>query len=231
MALEWIEITNSGTKYLEEVMELYEQSFPIEVRESQDIFHRSIRYSESSFPNNFRFLVGVEDGKVLSFATSHFLASVNAGFVVYIVTNPSIRSIGLGSKTLTKLEELLNADAIKAGYENIDKILLETETKEMVHTEEERAECSKRDKFFEKNGYIHLNSIDYRQPHLHKGESSIPLKLFVKKYNGIEISKDMFQQAIVALYQEKYFKVNEIERNVLHKCLAEMGIEAKVVTF
>ncbi|KPB06698.1 hypothetical protein AAV98_00265 [Bacillus sp. CHD6a] len=231
MAIEWIEITKNSTKYFDEVMKLYEQSFPLEVRESQDIFHRSIRYSESSFPNTFRFLVGIEDEKVLSFATGHFLASVNAGFVVYIVTNPSIRSSGLGSKTLHKLEELLNADAINAGYENIDKILLETEIKEMVHTEKEKEECGKREKFFKRNGYFHLSSIDYRQPPLHKEEQSVPLKLFVKKCNAEDISYDRLQQAIVALYQEKYFHVNGIKRMVLHNCLREMGIEERGITF
>ncbi len=49
MAIEWIEITNKNTKYFGEATEIYEQAFPVEVRESQETFLRSIQYSESSF--------------------------------------------------------------------------------------------------------------------------------------------------------------------------------------
>ncbi|WP_369361901.1 GNAT family N-acetyltransferase [Priestia megaterium] len=228
MSLEWFEITKGNTKYFEHVMKVHEETFPIEVRESKDIFLRSLEYSKTSFPNTFRFLVGIEDGKVVSFTTGHFLADVNTGFIVYIVTDPYIRSRGLGSKTLRKIEGLLNEDAIKAGFKCIDKIMLETETIEMVHTDSEKKDCFKRNKFFERNKYNYINFIDYKQPPLHKGEPSFPLNLFVKNYGHSETKKDFLYKAIISLYREKYFNVNGIDKETLNNCIEEMQINKQL---
>ena len=97
----------------------------------------------------------------ISFATGNYLADVNSGFIVYIVTNPLVRSKVLDSKTLVKLEGLLNKDAVSAGNTSLKAIILETETEEMVHTEEEKEDCIKRNKFFERNYYMQYERIDY----------------------------------------------------------------------
>ncbi|MGM0878477.1 MAG: hypothetical protein ACQEWV_28215 [Bacillota bacterium] len=93
-----------------------------------------------------------------------YFADVNSGFIVYIVTNPLIQSNGLGSKTLVKLEGLLNKDAISAGNLSLRAIFLETETQDMVHTEEEKEDCIKRNRFFDRNDYEKYEEIIYRQP-------------------------------------------------------------------
>ncbi|OEH94403.1 GNAT family N-acetyltransferase [Bacillus solimangrovi] len=223
MAVGWTEITNDNVEYLEKVFKLYDQTFPKEVRESHETFYKSIQYSQNSFPNTFRFLVGIENEQVVSFATGHYLAGVNSGFIVYIVTNPLIRSHGLGAKTLNQLEELLNEDAKRAGYESINSIILETETIEMVHTEQEKEDCVKRNNFFNRNGYKRLN-VKYMQPPLHNDEHSIPLNLFVKNRNGKEINKKTINDSIFAIYNEKYNSVNQIDKTILNNCLVEMGI-------
>lgn len=115
MEITWDEITKENQANLENVLTLYEKAFPIEVREPTITFSKSMQYATKSFPNHFRFLVGLERGQIVSFATAHYLAEINTGFIVYIVTNPIERSKGVGSKTLGKMEELLNEDAIAAG--------------------------------------------------------------------------------------------------------------------
>jgi GNAT superfamily N-acetyltransferase len=203
-------------------LKIFDQSFPIEVRESHKIFIESLQYARVRKPNSFRFLVGFEGEQLVSFATGHYFADANVGFIVYIVTNPLVRSKGLGSKTLSKLEELLNKDALSAGNESLRAIILETEKQEIVHTDVEKEDCIKRNRFFERNGYTQYEEIDYLQPPLNNGESNIPLNLFI---NRNDVSKEEISKFIQIIYKEKYFFVNGIDNEVLRTCLGNMGME------
>lgn len=225
MTIKWNEITLNNQHYLEQIYELYVSAFPIEVREPHSMFLKGIQYAISNKPNNFRFLIGLEGTQIVSFATGHYLADVNTGFIVYIVTNPNIRSKGLGTKTIKKLEELLNYDAIAAGYTSIKTIVLETETIDMVHTEEEKENCYKRDKFFERNNYKKYDKFLYLQPPLHAGETEIPLNLFIKNLKENKTSKDELNHIIRAIYKEKYLLVNGIDKTVLNNCLEKMNMD------
>lgn len=60
MAIKWDEITHDNLTHFEKVLKLYDQAFPIEVRESHDIFLNSLQYARNRKPNNFRFLIGFE---------------------------------------------------------------------------------------------------------------------------------------------------------------------------
>ncbi|MEW9052520.1 MAG: GNAT family N-acetyltransferase [Neobacillus sp.] len=224
MTIIWSEIKEENATELRTVMKLYDQSFPIDVREPHEIFHRSIKYSRERYPNNFRFLIGKEDDQLVSFATGHYLADDNVGFIVYIATNPLARNSGLGSKTLVKLEELLNEDARSAGHSSLRAIFLETETEDLVHTEQEKADCEKRNRFFDRNSYKKYEEISYLQPPLHEGMDEVPLNLFIKNVQKDELMKQEIQHAIQAIYREKYINVNNINKEMIHHCLKKMGI-------
>ena len=224
MEIKWDEITYDNLTHFEEVMKLYDRSFPIEVREPHNIFINSLQYARNSKPNNFRFLIGLEGERLFSFATGHYLAEINSGFIVYIATNSLVGGKGIGSRTLLKIEELLEEDAISAGNTSLKTVILETETEGMVHTEEEKEDCMKRNRFFERNNYKQNRRIDYIQPPLHFGESNVPLNLFIKSPQKFEITEEQIHKAIRAIYKEKYYSVNEIDKNTLNKCLERMGI-------
>jgi hypothetical protein len=225
MTIIWSEIKDESAAELSTVMKLYDQSFPIEVREPHEIFHRSIKNSRERYPNNFHFLIGKEDDQLVSFATGHYLADDNVGFIVYIATNPLARNSGLGSKTLVKIEELLNKDAHSAGHSSLKAIFLETETQDLVHTEQEKADCIRRNRFFDKNSYKKYDEITYLQPPLHNGMDKVPLNLFIKNLQMDELVKHEIQNAIKAIYREKYFFVNNINKDVINHCLKKMEID------
>ena len=82
----------------------------------------------------------------------------------------------------------------------------------------------KRNRFFERNNYKQNRRIDYIQPPLHFGESNVPLNLFIKSPQKFEITEEQIHKAIRAIYKEKYYSVNEIDKNTLNKCLERMGI-------
>jgi GNAT superfamily N-acetyltransferase len=224
MSIRWEEITYENTAYLESALKLYDQSFPMEVREPHHVFLESLKYSGKSFPNTFKFLIGFEGEQLVSFATAHYLAEVNTGFIVYICIDPHIRSKGLGSKTLVRMEEILNEDAIQAGNDSLKTILLETEKLEAVHTAREKEDCVKRNRFFERNNYVRLETIEYIQPPLHEDGEHVPLQLFSKQAGKDQLSIEEIKTMVKIMYKEKYFNVNKIDRYLLEDCLKKMGI-------
>lgn len=223
--INWVEVKERNLCYFESAMDLYDQVFPIEVREPHDIFLRGLQYAKIRKPNNYHFLIGMEDDQLVSFATGHYFANINSGFIVYIATNPHVRSKGIGSKTLLKIEDLLNNDAISAGYSSIKTIYLETEIQELVHTEEEKQNCIKRYKFFSKNNYVKYEEMNYQQPPLHHEVGDIPLNLLIKNLDDTKQSKEEIKKGVKTIYKEKYFLVNEIDKRILNQCLRKMEIE------
>ncbi|WP_025027381.1 GNAT family N-acetyltransferase [Caldalkalibacillus mannanilyticus] len=217
MNITWQEITLQDTELLQSILNMYDQAFPHEVREPHEVFYQSLQYQKSCFPNSFRLVVGFYDNKICSFATAHYLSKVNVGFIVYIVTNPLARGIGVGSKTLEKVEELLTYDAQQAGFVTLDGIILETEKEEFVHSEEERAQCAKRNLFFEKNQYVNISSVKYVQPPLHPEGEAVPLHLLIKT-NQPPLTEQKVRDIIREMYREKYEKVNHLSSELLKEC-------------
>jgi hypothetical protein len=224
MTIRWEEITPNDLTSLEKVLKLYDLSFPIEVREPHHIFIRSLEYVKTSFPNQFRLLVGFEGDGLVSFATGHYLAEVNSGFIVYIATDPLQHSKGLGSKTLLKIEELLNKDAQLAGNDLIGAFILETEKEEFAHSIVEKENCMRRSLFFQKNHYQYYEEVEYLQPPLHEEGESIPLNLFIKNIQSDRMKIEEVNEIIRSIYKEKYYNVNGIDKNILNRCLKEIGI-------
>jgi GNAT superfamily N-acetyltransferase len=216
MNIRWDEITEGHSIYLKDVFDLYDRTFPYEVREPHHVFLKSLHMTK----NHFHFLIGLEGEKLVSFATGHYLPKVNTGFIVYIATNPSIRNKGIGSRTLAELENRFKIDAISSGHETLRAVVLETEKQELAHSNIEREECLKRTRFFERNQSTKTDEIFYLQPPLHDGEDAIPLNLF---FNN-KLSKEEICKIIHSIYEEKYFNVNGIHKEIRLKCLTEMGI-------
>jgi hypothetical protein len=225
--ISWKEISNDNLFYLDQVFELYDQSFPLEVREPHNIFLQSLKYATKAYPNNFRLLVGLSGKALVSFATGHYLADVNTGFVVYIATNPLFRTNGIGTKTLLKIEEILNKDAVLAGNSSLRAMILETESPNWAETVIDREECLKRNGFFQKNGYKQYLEMEYVQPPLHNDDKSIPLNLFMKVKEKDYLNNEEVRNIIHTIYQEKYYIVNNIDNEILIRCLNEIGINRR----
>ena len=221
MTIEWEEITDHQHNYIDEVFQLYDQAFPIEVREPHQIFLNSLQYAKHNKPNNYRILLGLQDLKLVSFAAGHYLAASNSGFLVYLATKDLQRSKGLGTQTLLKFENLLNDDARLAGEDAIKAIVLETEKPEFVHSHSEREGCAKRERFYKKNGFQLYNEITYVQPPLNGGDEYVPLNLFIKQES---LTKQEIEEIIYDMYKEKYGASNKINPRILDGGLSKMDL-------
>ncbi|MGC5324343.1 GNAT family N-acetyltransferase [Brevibacillus sp. SYSU BS000544] len=224
MVIQFAEATVDNPIFVEEALAFYDDTFPLEVREPHEIFWESLRYAKNNSANNFHFLIGLEGEQIVSFATGHYIKEVNSGFIVYIAATPTKRSKGLGTKTLYKMEELLTEDAKSAGFPSIQSIVLETEKQEVVQTPEEKQDCIKRSRFFERNRYRKYEEIDYYQPPLHDGGERVPLNFYIKNYENQHLSKKEVSAIIRAIYKEKYYSVNGIDQRILMDCISQMGV-------
>ncbi|WP_137789344.1 GNAT family N-acetyltransferase [Bacillus sp. E(2018)] len=225
MEITWKEISYSNQENLKEALALYHHSFPIEVREPESVFLQSLKNAETHFPNHYHFLVGFQGDELVSLVTAHYLADVNTGFIVYLVTNPKVRSKGLGARSLERIEEVLQQDSIAAGYESLDAIVLETETVEMVHSEKEKADCVKRTNFFMRNEFYKVEDFLYLQPPIHGDGVDVPLHLFIKSLTKQQLSVNEVRRIVKAMYVEKYHYGNGIGKQVLNRSYNKMNLE------
>lgn len=223
----WHEIVDPQDIFLDDVFQLYDRIFPMEVREPHDVLMKSLETSQMDETQSFGFLVGLVQETVVSFATAHYFSGVNSGFIVYIGTDASYRKQGIGSLTMAKTEEWMQKKALRAGYESLRSIILEAEQMENMPTELEKVECMNRNRFFEKNGYHHASSVRYVQPPLHANESAVSLNLFVKTNQGYNLSKSELYDVIYSMYFKKYGLLNQIQEHILHDCLQFMGISGQ----
>jgi hypothetical protein len=224
VTIRWEEITFDNPIRMMDLFKLYDQSFPIEERESHDKFFKGFEYAGTRMPNNFHCLVGSEGEHLVSFASGHYMSDVNSGFIVYIAVVPDRQNRGAGTSTLLKFEELLSRDAVTAGNSPLKAIILETVIQELVDTEEEKEECSRRNKFYEKNNYLLFDNVKYMQPPLHGGNSPLRLNLLIKNLLQKEITENDVRKFIQSMYKEKYYLINDIDKNILKHCLGNMGI-------
>lgn len=224
MTMRWEEISFEQKDLLDDVFKLYDQSLPKEVREPHDILLKGLEVGISIFPNQFHLLIGLEGCNLVSFASFHYFAEVNAGFLVYVITAPNVRSKGIGSITLRKVEEILNKDAKLAGYDSLEALVLEVERQELAHTKEEKKDCLRRNRFYERNGFKAYTEIDYIQPPLNGEKDGVPLHLYRKDFQETHWTREEAIRIIHSMYQEKYASVNEIDSEVLHACLKKMDI-------
>lgn len=222
MAIEWNEITHLEDGLLKETLTLYHSCFPEYVREDHTVFYESIKQREKYKPNHFHFLVGKSDNKVICFATAHYLAEVNSGYIVYIAADPQERGKGLGKQTLLKIEELLSIDAKNAGHPSLLGIFLETEREIDAENEEEYKENINRLQFFNHNGFSPIKDYPYVQPPLYHGQTPVPLYLVFKPLT--EVKELNYQQIVRAIYYEKYYKMNKIHLSILEDCMASQTL-------
>ncbi|SFW99337.1 hypothetical protein SAMN04487866_101106 [Thermoactinomyces sp. DSM 45891] len=225
MDITWRELTSEDQVFIQKALEIYDQSFPDEVRESHDVFYRGLLSQKSSFPDSYTFLVGYQNEiEICSLATAHYFSKLNMGFVVYLATNPHIRSRGIGSMTLNKIEAILMDDAKRAGYQFLKGIVLETEKEEFAHTELEKRNCARRNRFFEKNQFTNLKSIKYLQPPLKQGDQPVPLHLLLKQYDGTT-HHDEIGMVIEEIFKKKYQEINQIPVKALEECQKLMRLD------
>lgn len=240
LTLRWHDVTVIDSQLLMQAIDLYERFFRLELREPREVLTLGIVKNDALQPNAFHFLVGVEREehdksnapRVVALSTAHYLADVNIGFIVYLLVEPACQNTGLGSQLLSEMERLITLDAKAAHASPLRGMILETERAEDAHTDDERIDCERRARFFNRNGYHVLPGVFYLQPPLQKTTAAVPLHLFAKGCSGSPaFSGDEVRRIVHAMYRDKYRRINGIDMSVLNECEARLQVPASPPAF
>ncbi|UTH13782.1 GNAT family N-acetyltransferase [Macrococcus equipercicus] len=185
--------------YFEEAMTLYGQTFPAEIRESEEVFRRSLQLLN----DRYQFIGLTIDDQLAGFITFHVEKDYHIGFIVYLVVHPAYRGQHVASRLLAYAEERMTA--IDCSLETI-----------MLECEKDQYGVSPLESFYKKFNYVKY-PIFYMQPSLQNNDP-VPMNLFIKK---IKKSRQLFL-AITQMYIAKYHDANGIPLTKLQDYINNM---------
>ena len=174
------EILSSQDPSFDQVIQLYEASFPVDEREPTPVVRKSIDPLQISKPeqSSIRHLIIAERaGKVVGLQLQDYFPRVGLGWIIYLAIDPSERRSGLGTRLFQcgvascRLDALFNQDEYRG-------LILEVERIEDAAGDVQRSEREKRMMFFERLGIQKLTGT-YIQPSLGEGLNPVKLNLFI----------------------------------------------------
>jgi GNAT superfamily N-acetyltransferase len=174
------EILSSQDPSFEQVIQLYESSFPDDEREPTPDLRQSIDPLLISQPTQTsirHMFVAERAGMVVGLLLQDYFPRVGLGWIIYLAIDPSERRSGLGTRLFQcgiascRLDALFNQDEYRG-------VILEIERVEDSLGEAQRSEREKRMMFFNRLGIEKLTGT-YIQPSLGEGLNPVKLNLFI----------------------------------------------------
>ncbi|TDM10439.1 GNAT family N-acetyltransferase [Macrococcus lamae] len=193
----FVNITKST--FFDEAMALYGETFPINIREPEQVFLNSMSLSDE----RYHFVGMVIADKLVGFITFHLEKQYHIGFIIYLVVHPDYRGRNIAAKLMNYAEERMSS--IDTDLESI-----------MLECEQDENRNSPLEPFYKKFDY-HKYPIYYMQPGL-RDDQPVPMNLFVKT---IKDSRQRFL-AITQIYTAKYHEANGISLTKLQDYISTM---------
>jgi hypothetical protein len=174
------EILTAEDAAFEAAYSLYEESFPIEERESREHilgWLQPTQISRTGQERVKRFFVLEREGVVIGMTVHEYHPSAELGWLIYIVVRLGERGGGLGNRLLQAVSSScrLDAEFFGAGYRGL---ILEVERIEDAQTDADREFREARLAYFSRRGAQKLTSR-YVQPALGDDLEPVPLNLLI----------------------------------------------------
>lgn len=162
--------------------------------------------------NNYHVVVGQTGESVTSGIICDYFAEANAAMVEFIAVKPHIRKMGHGNRILTKAIDLMNSDAVKAGYKQLDWIICEMEKPSVMKTDTERAALN----FWRKMGFRIVGDFKYIQPALSSEKEAVEsLILIAYSPKGLEAMPPETLSKIIINYAYWAMRITEPETDLM----------------
>ena len=81
--MEFTVVKSSQEPLYREALSLYDEKLDISLYEDEQIFKQSLENQYTK--DDYIFLVGLEEGEVVSLATAHYEATTNSSFLIYLI--------------------------------------------------------------------------------------------------------------------------------------------------
>ena len=170
-------------KMLQDVLKIYENSFPADERRSVENIEKQIDSN-----NDYNFFVVLENDFAVGMAVV-WVIERRFIYIEHLAIREERRSCGLGSRAMNLLMD-------KSPY----PIIIEVEKKVEGMDDEQVRNCERRLKFYQKHGF-RLSDGEYVQPPYSKQQQSVPMSLM--ECNGNLLNED-FEGVRKAIYKYVY---------------------------
>jgi ribosomal protein S18 acetylase RimI-like enzyme len=172
------EITNLDTPLGREALVIYEQAFPEAERDAVESIAASLQNSDpETAVSHFRVLV--DENAVVGFTYFSTYKAYYLGYLKFIAVRAELRGKRYGPILLQDALRQLRADGRRATGWPYLGLVLEVERPETADNEEDRALRERRIRFYQRNGAVIIENVDYVAPPVTPGQPSLPFHLMV----------------------------------------------------
>jgi GNAT superfamily N-acetyltransferase len=198
------EVTELDTPLSREALAIYEQAFPESEREPLESIAASLKQADpDTAVSHFRVLI--DEGAVVGFTYFSSYKEYYLGYLKFIAVRAELRGKRYGPILLKDALRQLRADRRRATGWPYLGLVLEVERPETAENEEERALRERRIRFYQRNGAVVIENLDYVAPPVAPGQQSLPFHLMVlravPKYG---MQRWLRPKAVTALLVEGY---------------------------
>jgi GNAT superfamily N-acetyltransferase len=197
-------VTDLDTPVGQQVIRIYEQSFPDAERDPLEDIAASLRNADPDVEvTHLRALV--EQDEVVGFTLFASYKDYYLGYLKFIAVRADIRGKGYGPLLLQDAIQQLRADGRRATGWPYLGLVLEVERPETAESEEDRQLRERRIQFYRRNGALMFDDVDYVAPPVAPGQPSLPFHLmFLRAVHKYGMQYWLRQKAVQALLVEGY---------------------------
>ncbi|UEX90059.1 hypothetical protein [Staphylococcus ratti] len=218
--MEFIQIKSAKDKWFEPALDFYMDKLDPLVTEDESVFIQSLKTEKTQ--NDYVFLVGIENNRVVSFSTAHYEATTNTGFIIYLIAEPGEHCEAYLKATLVEIEKGVNQLSNQLHGRNVNFFMFESTLEAPDANNEVTKDIAFRRHFLTENGYEKQTQIAYVQPSLNRKGKPVPLDLYIKA--NIPLTKDIYGTSVKSCYILKYVFANRIPRKVIYPLLIKMDL-------
>jgi GNAT superfamily N-acetyltransferase len=198
------DIVDLDTPLGQEALAIYEQAFPEAERDSVENIAASLKNTAPETDvSHFRVLL--DQGAVVGFSYFSSYKEYYLGYLKFIAVRAELRGKRYGPVLLQDALRQLRIDGRRATGWPYLGLILEVERPEAAENEEVRALRERRIKFYQRNGAVLLENLNYVAPSVAPGQPSLPFHLMVlravPKYG---MQRWLRPKAVTALLVEGY---------------------------
>ena len=158
-------------------MQLYEDTFGEGERESEPAIIENLVTETADREGGHLVIVAEEHpDSCVGGVIFSYLPSIDCGYTSYLVVDPAMRRLGIGSGLLDEMKTCLTTEATRHGQRRVLGAFTELEREDP-----KRPETFLRFRFWQRNGVLPL-AVDWRYPRLHGGQPPLAMYLAFGSY-------------------------------------------------
>lgn len=186
--------------------ELYIKEFPDEnERESLDNIIKQAKRMKNERECRYHCILATLGGQIVGGIIGDYFAKSNCGVIEFIVVEQSKRQQRIGSGLISNLINFFNTDAQKySNKSKIDYYFFEVENPNRMITNNLVENCKKRLSFWNKMS-ADLLEINYVQPPLEKGKSSVDYLFLAICVVNTQLSRDEIKKERIIRFLQEFF--------------------------